>query len=411
MKTLALCWVAALLALSAPAPALAQAAARPDAELVEVEKKLKDRAREEARLRDEAKDREREIAELRQRLIEAADALQGFERDLARVTGDIRKLEREEESIKESLLAQQVNLGEVLAALQMIERTRPPALLVAPDDASQAARLAMLLADVAPQIDARAAALRLSLTRLAEVRASLDLERDKLRKTNEDVLSRRSALAGLLRDKQRENQVVHRLAAAAQSETAALAARASDLREVLSRLDRLARSVTPRLKPPRRAVPAPGLRTLPARPPAARDIFRPARPFSSARGLLSLPVVGSIVAGFGQSKPEGGKSEGLRIAAADKAIVTAPFEAKVAFARPWARRGNLVVLDVGSGYHIVLMGVGAFLVEEGQSIAAGEPVATMSGGRPELEFEIRKDGAPINPSLWLSKGNSVGGSP
>jgi septal ring factor EnvC (AmiA/AmiB activator) len=48
------------------------------------------------------------------------------------------------------------------------------------------------------------------------------------------------------------------------------------------------------------------------------------------------------------------------------------------------------------------MGVGAFLVEEGQSVKAGEPVAAMAGANAELDLEIRKNGDPVNPSLWLS---------
>ena len=74
----------------------------------------------------------------------------------------------------------------------------------------------------------------------------------------------------------------------------------------------------------------------------------------------------------------------------------------MAFARSWDPIGNLIVLDVGGGYHILLMGVGGFLVEEGQSVKAGEPIAAMAGAGAELDLEIRKNREPVNPSLWLS---------
>lgn len=380
-------------------------------ELQEVERKLKERRDDEARLRDEAKEREKEVAALRRRMIEAADALQGAERRLKDINKETERLEREKADLERSLRTQQNSLSEVLAALQSIERARPPALLVAPNDAAKAARTAMLLADVTPQIEARAALLRTSLTDLAAVRASLDEERAKFQKTNEEIGARRSMLAELLSRKQGEKRVAERLAAAAQGETAALAARATSLRDVVGRLERLARAVAPRLKPPPpkgpttqppTAEPAARPTTLPSRPIARPAPFTPSKTFASAKGALKPPVVGNVTGRFGAAKPGGGRFEGWRFSASDKAIVTAPFEGQVAFARSWNPIGNLIVLDVGGDYHILLMGVGAFLVEEGQSVKAGEPVAAMAGPDAELDFEIRKNGEPVNPSLWLS---------
>lgn len=378
---------------------------KPERELADIEKKLKERRHEEARLRDEAKEREKEVVALRRRMIETADALQDAERRIAEIRRETGSLGERAATLEASLKTQQESLGDVLAALQSIERARPPALLVSPDDAAKAARAAMLLADVTPQIEARAATLKQSLTELTEVRTALEVERANFEKTNEEISARRSMLSELLEKKQGERRVAARLAAAAQSETAALAARATNLRDVLGRLERLARVVAPRLKPPR---PERIANALPPAPgPAARAVvrpeaFRPARAFAQAKGALKPPVVGNVIGRFGGARPEGGRFEGLRITAADKAIVTAPYEGQVAFARSWNPIGNLIILDVGGGYHIVLMGVGAFLVEEGQGVKAGEPIAAMSGAGAELDVEIRKNGDPVNPSLWLS---------
>ena len=386
-------------AIVAPSAAYPQAA-KPQSELADIERQLKERRDDEARLRDEAKEREKEVAALRRRMIETADALQDAERRVGEIRSETSNLEKEEARLQASLKSQQDSLSEVLAALQSIERAKPPALLVSPGDAAHAARTAMLLADVTPQIEARAALLKTSLAELASVRASLDAERAKFEKTNDEVGARRSMLAELLSKKQGESRVAERLAAAAQIETAALAARATSLRDIIGRLERLARVVAPRLKPP------PPTRTAatpsPIRPMPKPDPYAPARAFAAAKGALKTPVVGNVIGRFGGAKPEGGKFEGLRFSTTDRAIVTAPYEAKIAFARAWNPIGNLIVLDVGAGYHILLMGVGAFLVEEGQSVKAGEPVASMAGPDAELDLEIRKNGEPVNPSLWLS---------
>jgi septal ring factor EnvC (AmiA/AmiB activator) len=393
-------YIAFCCAMIAAGSACAQSA-KPESELADIERQLKDRRSEETRLKDEAREREKEVAALRRRMIETADALQQAERRISEIRRETMRLEKREVELNGSLNEQQESLSEVLGALQSIERSRPPALLVSPGDAAKAARTAMLLADVTPQIEARAGLLRTSLADLAAVRTALEQERADFEKTNEEISARRSMLAELLSRKQGERQVAARLAAAAQSETAALAARATSLRDILGRLERLARVVAPRLKPPPPSA-TPATAALPPRPVPKPDAFRPLKAFAAAKGALKSPIAGNVIGRFGGARPEGGRFEGLRFAASDRAIVTAPFEANVVFARSWNPIGNLIVLDVGGGYHILLMGVGGFLVEEGQSVKAGEPVAAMTGTGAELDMEIRKNGEPVNPSLWLS---------
>ncbi len=379
--------------------------AKPVEDLRAVEKALIEKAAEESRLENEAAQHERDLAELRYRMIETANALQEAEQSVTEISAEIGALEVEQKKIAASLAVEQGNLGDVLAALQSLERSRPPALLVSPDDANRAARIAMLLADAAPELERRAASLRASIERLDAVNANLNAERQKLQDTNKEIAARRDVLADLVAQKETDRDVAASLAAAAQRETAALAARATSLRGILRRLEKFARAITPRVKPPREAMNA----SAPSRkPPRAAPIFSPAKSFAGAKGALRAPVAGRLIGAFRARRPEGGRFDGLRFSTANNAIVTAPFEADVAFARSWDPIGNLIVLDVGEGYHILIMGVGAFLVEEGQEVAAGEPLGTMEGENARLDLEIRQNGEPVNPALWLS-GNGENG--
>lgn len=389
-----------VLALACAAPARAQT---DPSELEEVERRLKDRAEEERHLRREAEAREQEVAALRHRLIETANSIQGAERKITSLEVSIAELETEKAAAEESLRAESKNLSDVLAALQSLERSKPPALLVSPQDANKAARAAMLLSDAAPAVEARAARLRAAIDRLAGLAEALAKERAAYETTNRELAARRDVLADLMAQKEKERDVAASLAAAAQKETARLAVKATSLREMVRRLERLAHSVTPRLKPPRKAPPAGGETPPPSIKPAAPAPFIAAKPFGQARGALRAPVAGRLTGAFGKSRPEGGVFEGLRFSARDQAIVTAPFEGRVVVARDWQPIGNLVILDVGDGYHILLLGVDDILVEEDQRIAAGEPVAKMAAGGADLDLEIRKNGEPVNPALWLSR--------
>ena len=396
-------FISALLALCLASPSLAQSS---ESELQEVERRLKDRAEEEKRLRDEAEAREREVAALRHRLIETANSLQEAERKITALEESIAALESEKSEADAALRAESTNLSEVLAALQSLELSRPPALLVSPDDANKAARAAMLLSNAAPEVEQRAARLRQAIERLANLTTELEEERSTFATTNRELVARRDILADLMAQKEKERDVAARLASTAQRETAQLAARATSLRDVLRRLERLAHAVTPRIKPPApktapiiTAEPKPS----PAITPDAPEPFISNRPFAQARGALRAPVAGRLTGEFGKTRPEGGNFEGLRFTVRDQAIVTAPFEGRVVFARDWQPIGNLIVLDVGGGFHVLLMGVGSILVEESQRITAGEPVAEMAGRGASLDLEIRKNGEPVNPALWLSR--------
>ncbi|MEL6379960.1 MAG: peptidoglycan DD-metalloendopeptidase family protein [Pseudomonadota bacterium] len=414
----------------------------PDTALQDIEKALRSKAAEEARLKKEAEARAQEIRKLRYRLIETADSIQDSEREIARIERELVRLEAEEKEAAEKLAAEQETLSTVLAALQAFEMSQPPALFVSPDDANRAARAALLLSEAAPALATKAEGLRVLVEKLTAARAALADQRVAYERTAISLASRRKFLADDLKVKEAERDVADRLAAAAQRETATLAARATSIKDVVARLRAVAHSITPRPKPPRQKpgdagpIPPPsepnsepdGIRIIAEGGPASdRDgaaspssrnrrstrrptlrredvatVFKPATSFVQARGALKMPVVGRITTKFGQRDKLGDRSDGIRIAVRDQAIVTAPYEAKVVFAQPWELTGNMIVLDVGGGYHMLMLGVGRFLVDEGQVVNAGEPLAEMTGTQATLDVQVRRNGEPVNPAQWFS---------
>ncbi|MGZ5862391.1 MAG: murein hydrolase activator EnvC family protein, partial [Methyloceanibacter sp.] len=93
------------------------------------------------------------------------------------------------------------------------------------------------------------------------------------------------------------------------------------------------------------------------------------------------------------------------------ARITAPADGWVVYAGPFRSYGQLLIINAGGGYHILLAGMSRIDVSLGQFVLAGEPVAVMGavaptsqGGkdtsRPVLYVEFRKDGRPIDPDPW-----------
>jgi septal ring factor EnvC (AmiA/AmiB activator) len=72
-----------------------------------------------------------------------------------------------------------------------------------------------------------------------------------------------------------------------------------------------------------------------------------------------------------------------------------------------------LILNAGSGYHVLLAGMDRISVDLGQFVVTGEPVAVMGDGgvqvpaalaansaQPVLYVEFRKDGTPVDPGPW-----------
>ena len=133
----------------------------------------------------------------------------------------------------------------------------------------------------------------------------------------------------------------------------------------------------------------------------------PAIAFASARGLFAFPVNGRKIRDFGGSDGAGGVEKGISLAVRAGAQVTTPCDGWVVYAGPFRSYGQLLILNAGGGYHVLIAGMERISVNIGQFVLTGEPVATMgstsqvasilatTASQPVLYVEFRKDGTPI----------------
>ena len=131
------------------------------------------------------------------------------------------------------------------------------------------------------------------------------------------------------------------------------------------------------------------------------------------RGKLAQPVGGRTITAFGDNDGLGGKAQGDTIEAEPGAWVTAPSDGWVLYAGPFRSYGQLLILNVGDDYHVVLAGMERIDVDQGQFVLAGEPVGTMGrvhlasvsaaaaeNENPTLYVEFRRKGKPVDPDPW-----------
>lgn len=129
-----------------------------------------------------------------------------------------------------------------------------------------------------------------------------------------------------------------------------------------------------------------------------------------ARGL-ELPVRGEVVEKFGKSRHPDFAEEifrkGINIEAMGRQEVRAIESGTVVFADRFSGYGRMIIIDHGQRYHSVYAHLSEILKEVGQEVRRGEPVAVVgdadSSKAARLYFEIRKDGKPVDPLVWLKK--------
>ena len=129
-----------------------------------------------------------------------------------------------------------------------------------------------------------------------------------------------------------------------------------------------------------------------------------------AKGQLQLPAQGRRVLAFGD-KTNSGRSKGTVIETRHSAQVTAPSDGWVVYAGEFRSFGQLLIVNAGDGYHILLAGLSQIDVQLGEFVLAGQPVGLMTApakgtkakgadNAPVLYIEFRKDGTPVDPEPW-----------
>jgi septal ring factor EnvC (AmiA/AmiB activator) len=363
-------------------------------------------------------------SKLNQQLIDIAAQVRAVETRIGDAEARLRPLDSREQQIRSSLDSRRSEIVEVLAALQRAGRRTPPALLVRPEDALQSLRSAMLLGAVVPELRLRAEKLADDLGELVALRKTIATERDRLAADRDKLGNDQTRLAALVEERQRQQNAVEKDLETEGARAIALSRQVDSLQGLIAKMEQDLKSAakaaaTASLQgapPVLNGKPDPGALKDPAR-------LSPAVAFASAKGLFALPVNGIKIREFGGSDGAGGVEKGISLAARAGAQVTTPCDGWVVYAGPFRSYGQLLILNAGGGYHVLIAGMERISVSIGQFVLTGEPVATMgttsqvasvlaaTASQPVLYIEFRKDGTPIDPGPWwaANEGEKVRG--
>lgn len=410
---------AASRAFADPTEDAARRAAEQKQRIDQIDAQMKGSAAEQERIKTEIAAIKDDRARLTSALLDTAARIRDVERKQNESEARLVDLTQDETRIRRSLDSRRGVLAEVLGGLARLGRDPPPALLVRPDDALDSVRSAMVLGAVLPELKEETDALVSDLASLDRVRKQGAAERDALAELKGSIGEERRRLSALIEQRQKNLDDGEVALKAEQQHAEALAAEASNVRELLARMEteiaaakRAAEAAkAAENKPPQ----GPGGRLAALQDPGR---LSPSVAFADARGTLNPPAGGSIVKAFGTSDGFGGQEKGVTFGTRPEAQVAAPCDGWVVYAGPFRSYGQLLIINAGGGYHILLAGMDKITVELGQFVLSGEPVAVMGQGprlaspvglgtaQPILYVEFRKDGDSIDPTPWWATSES-----
>lgn len=313
------------------------------------------------------------------RIASLTQTVRAYEAGLSALRTGMRQAEIRARVIETRLTQDEAKLGDLLAALQIIQRTPAQVLLIHPSGPIGSARAGMMVAELTPGLQAQADALRRDFEDLTLIRETQDAALAQLQTGLKGAQTARSALATAMSEREgvppaRPDRVM--------------------LQALLESSDSLAAF----------AVGLGGLEAIPA----------PSQNFADMRGTLPLPVSGTVLRGFNEADQAGVVRPGLVLAVSAGALVTSPVAATVRYAGPLLDYGNVIVLEPEARTLLIIAGLGTVFARTGDIPDAGAPLGLIAGEaaptdgidggqtrRETLYLELRQNQQPLDPAGWF----------
>jgi len=428
--------VAGLL-LTAPGGALALDPPKPRPERESLET-VYDRLQETAERAQTLEARERALADklnaIRVETVEIARRMQRLESRLVELDAEIVDAQANRDRLARALGRDDEALASLIVTLQRLRRNAPEMHALAVENPLSAARAEMIVEGALPGVLAHAARLRTDLAEInrldAELTASREDQRRALAKLNGEAdrlaklrADRSEALGRTQAEKRAAEAVIARLSSDAETLSDLVAAieaeeaRQKAAREEAERAAAARRAAENAVSPPPRRPETATLSgenppgTIAGRSPPPEipipEVPAPEIPAGEAKGLFTSPAPGRVIKAYGEDSGSLQTRKGIEIASRANATIVAPYDGVVAFAGPFRGYGRLLIIDHGDGYHSLMAGLGRLDAAVGQAVLAGEPVGIMGQSDASLYYELRHEGDPIDPSVWLLPTNEA----
>ncbi|WP_149140274.1 murein hydrolase activator EnvC family protein [Gemmobacter caeruleus] len=325
----------------------------------------------------EAKDRVRALTQ----------TISAYEQGLTALRESLRQASIREATLLLQFQAKRDRVAQLVGVLSQLESDPAPLLMLHPSGPLGTVRSGIMIADVTPALQAEAEDLRRQLQEVRDLRALQTSAGKTLAEGLRVAQAARTALSQAISDR------------------TDLPKRITEDPEVLKGLLESADTLDAF---------AAGL--------ALNDIeIEGIEDFGFGHGKLQLPVQGTLLRRPDEADGAGVHRPGMVLATRKQALVTAPWPGTIRYRGPLLDFGNVIILEPGAGYLLILAGLETVYGEVGEVVGEGAPLGLMGGGEPGMEeflvsaqdgggardtetlyVELRQGGEPIDPLPWFA---------
>ena len=323
----------------------------------------------------------------RDRVAALTQTIRAYELGLDAVREGLRQVTIRETALTLQFEAQRDQVARLIGVLESLPTDPGPLLLLHPTGPLGTAQSGMLLAEVTPALLAEADRLRGELTEVKDLRAVQEAASATLAQGLSAVQEARSALSQAISD--RTDLPIRFI-----DDPDAL----KGLLESADTLDAFAA----------------GLGSDVAAEDLSPDI-------AAAKGTLPMPVLGTILRRPDEADAAGVRRPGLLVVTRARALVTAPWPATIRYRGPLLDYGNVMILELGRGYLLILAGLETVYGEVGEVVPAGAALGLMggpeamateflastqegggAGGSETIYMELRQGADTVDPTEWFA---------
>jgi septal ring factor EnvC (AmiA/AmiB activator) len=344
-----------------------------DSSISKLEKKLRSRDKQKDSLQNELKKVEVEASQLK-------GNLRKLGKEIRTVVAELSTLKMQETDLQARIVQQADVIAEQIAAAHKLGDQEPIKLLLNQEDPQQIARVFKYYDYFLQARSEKIASYMNDVKSLSEVIARISSQQLALKRSQSDLKKGQEKLRGRVAKRSVTLKQLDASLVNDKKKLGSLQRERSELEEILSAVEE-----------------------------AVADMTLPSnyQPFLSRKGKLGWPLKGRVAHSYGSQRSGELRWEGWLISASAGTAVNAVHNGRIVFSNYLRGFGLLAIVDHGDGYMTLYAHNQELLKDTGDWVQSNELVARAgdTGGlsKPALYFEIRSQGKPADPKVWLEK--------
>ena len=344
-----------------------------DRSISKLEKKLRSRDKQKDSLQNELKKVEVEASQLK-------GNLRKLGKEIRTVVAELSILRHQETDLQARIVQQADVIAEQIAAAHKLGDQEPIKLLLNQENPQQLARMFKYYDYFLQARSEKITSYMNDVESLTEVIARISSQQLALKRSQSDLKSGQEKLRGRVAKRSVTLKQLDASLVSDKKKLGSLQRERSELEEILSAVEEAVAEMT-----------------LPSN----------YQPFLSRKGKLGWPLKGRVAHSYGSQRSGELRWEGWLISASAGTAVNAVHNGRIVFSNYLRGFGLLAIVDHGDGYMTLYAHNQELLKDTGDWVQSNELVARAgdTGGlsKPALYFEIRSQGKPADPKVWLEK--------